>query len=73
MIHKVTKYEITCDNCFINLGDIEDLEIIRKIAFSKTYNWIENINNNLEIVHYCPECYYFDENGRMIVKELDEN
>ena len=30
MIHKVTKFEITCDNCFINLGDTEDLEIIEK-------------------------------------------
>ena len=71
MIKELTIYTVICDSCGKDSADgtdyagWNDKEFTVECAMED--NWIKEDEN-----HYCPECYGFDDDGEIIIKNKQQ-
>lgn len=74
MFKESTNYTILCDSCSIDLfaneehSGYNDREFVLEIA--QGLNWLEYENDDGDFKHYCPDCYLYDDNDNLIIKEI---
>lgn len=67
MIKELIMYTVVCDSCGKDVNVEaeyscwDDKEYALDIAFE--FDWITDYGK-----HYCPECYYYNENDKLIIK-----
>ncbi|MEK9157712.1 MAG: hypothetical protein AAB638_00835 [Patescibacteria group bacterium] len=70
MIKKVEMYTVVCDNCGKDVCEGEeysawnDSDYAREIATES--GWHETDDDK----HYCPDCFTFDDNDNLILRQI---
>jgi hypothetical protein len=69
MIKEVTMYTVICDNCG------EDCNASAEFSSWSDGFWAEEMALEIDWIkgekfdtHYCPDCYYYDEEDNLVIK-----
>lgn len=69
MIKEVKMYTVVCDNCGEDIGSTEEYSCWNDEGYALDNaiesDWIEEEGN-----HYCPDCVQYDDNDKLILKEI---
>ena len=72
MIKELTMYTIVCDSCGKDVNKDadyscwDDKEYALDIAFE--FDWVNDDDK-----HYCPDCYYYDEDDKLIIQSIERS
>lgn len=76
MIQAETFYTCSCDNCgeYYGTEDVHSLvmpdESSMKSEMGDADDWHTLRENGKPDKHYCPECYSFDKNDQLVIKQI---
>lgn len=67
MIKELKMYTVVCDKCGISADDGTEYSCWSDESFAwdvaSDSSWIEEQDK-----HYCPDCYFYDDNDNLIIK-----
>ena len=68
MIQKVTMYTVICDNCGKDSNADSDFSCWNDMGWAQEEalesDWIKE-----EDKHYCPDCYEYDDDDNLVIKQ----
>ena len=71
MIKEVKMYTVICDNCGVDVCEGKEIS-----AWGEE-SWVEEIAENAEWHidkgHYCPDCFYYDDNDELKIRQKPNN
>tara|TARA_B100000953_G_scaffold285358_1_gene265889 strand:+ start:315 stop:545 length:231 start_codon:yes stop_codon:yes gene_type:complete len=72
MIREVRMYGINCDNCGVDLGENQEVTCWCEPKYATLVaidsNWVRVGENK----HYCPDCYSYDDNDKLVLNKNRE-
>jgi hypothetical protein len=72
MIKEVKMYTVCCDNCGRDAFEDGEFSAWSCSSFAlecaEDESWI--IDEELFDTHYCPSCYYYDDEDNLVIKKL---
>ena len=68
MIKEVTMYTVICDNCKIDVNEGQDISCWNDTDYSETAAY-EGDWKKIGDKHYCTDCFYYDDNDKLIIIE----
>jgi hypothetical protein len=66
MIKTIETFTIICDNCGSDICGNEDFVSYTDISYVEDIA-LDSEWKKMEDKHYCPDCYYLDENDNLII------
>jgi hypothetical protein len=71
MIQEVKMYTIVCDNCGEDIGASDEYLCWNDGQYAEERamdsEWIKESDK-----HYCPDCYLYDDDDKLILKQINE-